>query len=58
MDYHEFLKVHSYVFQGGTFPISKKNNLTVVKKYINEVTISKDELLVVEHSEPFLQEKE
>lgn len=57
MEYHEFLKVHSYVFQG-TFPISKKNNLTVVKKYINEVTISKDELLVVEHSEPFLQEEE
>ena len=57
MEYHEFLKVHSYVFQG-TVPISKKNNLTVVKKYINEVAISKDELLVVEHSEPFLQEKE
>ena len=48
--------VHAHLFQG-TRPTNKMVKVTLVKRYLHKVTISKDGLLVVQHSEPFLPEK-
>ena len=45
-------KVHAHLSKG-TKPSPKKSNQTAVKRYLNEVIISRDGLLVTVHSEPY-----
>ena len=57
MNCPDLRRVHAHLSQG-TRPTNKMVKVTSVKRYLRKVTISKDGLLVVRHSEPFLPEKE
>ena len=57
MDCPDRRRVHAHLSQE-THPNAKKSKQTAVKRYLHEVTISRDGLLVVRSSEPFLLEKE
>ena len=50
-------KVHAHLSKG-TKPSPKRTNLTAVKRYLNDVIISRDGLLVVAHSEPYHPRRE
>ena len=53
MDCPDLRRVHAHLSQG-TRPNAKKSKQTEVKRYLRKVTISRDGLLVVRSSEPFL----
>ena len=57
MDCPDLKRIHAHLSQG-TRPNAKKSKQTEVKRYLCKVTISRDGLLVVRRSEPFLPEKE
>ena len=57
MDCLDLRRVHAHLSQG-TRPNGKKSKQTAVRRYLCKVTISRDGLLVVRSSEPFLLEKE
>ena len=48
----DLTRVHTHLKQG-TRPTSKRTKATTVKRYLQNVLISKDGLLIVNHSEPF-----
>ena len=50
-------RVHAHLSKG-TQPSPKQSNQTAVKRYLNEVIISRDGLLVTVHSEPYLPRRE
>ena len=54
MECQDLSKVYTHL-RNGTRPTSKRTKLTTVKRYLQNVTISsKDGLLIVVHSAPFL----
>ena len=57
MDCPDLGRVHDHLSQRA-LPNAKKSKQTAVKIYLPKVTISRDGLLVVRRSEPFLPEKE
>ena len=57
MNCPDLRRVHVHLSQG-TRPTNQMVKVTLVKRYLRKVTISKDGLLVVQHSQPFLPEKE
>ena len=57
MNCPDLRRVHAHLSKG-TRPTNKMVKVTSVKRYLRKVTISKDGLLVVRHSEPFLPGKE
>ena len=57
MDFPNLRWVHAHLSQGAR-PNAKKSKQTAVKRYLRKVAISRDGLLVVRSSEPFLPEKE
>ena len=57
MECPDLRRVHSYLSQG-TRPTTKKKKMTSVKRYLQIVVISRDEVLVVRHAEPFQPEWE
>ena len=57
MNCPDLRRVHAHLSQG-TRPTNQMVKVTLVKRYLHKVTISKDGLLVVQHSQPFLPEKE
>ena len=50
-------RVHAHLSKG-TKPSAKHSNLTAVKRYLNDLVISRDGLLVVIHSEPYFPRRE
>lgn len=50
-------RVHAHLSKG-TKPSAKHSNLTAVKRYLNDLVISRDGLLVVIHSEPYMPRRE
>ena len=53
----DLCKVHAHLSKG-TRPSPKRTNQTSVKRYLNEVMISKDGLLVIMHTEPYYPKRE
>ena len=52
MECEDLRRVHAYL-SSGSRPTSKKTKMTSVKRYLQNVVIGKDGLLVVRHSAPF-----
>ena len=52
MECDDLRRVHAYL-SSGTRPTSKKTKITTVKRYLQNVSIGKDGLLVVRHTAPF-----
>ena len=50
-------RVHAYL-TNGTRPTAKNNKVGTVKKFLRNVTVAKDGLLVVKQSQPFLPQTE
>ncbi len=57
MECPDLRRVHSHLVNG-TRPSAKKTKVNVVKKFLRNVTVAKDGLLVVKQSQPFLPESE
>ena len=57
LDYPDLRRVYSHLKQG-TCPSKKLTNMKDVKRYLNVVSISRDDLLVVKRDEPFAASRE
>ena len=57
MDCHDLRRVHSHL-SNGSRPTSKNTKVGVVKKFLRNVKIARDGLLVVKQAQPFLPESE
>lgn len=56
-DCHDLRRVHAHL-SNGTRPTSKNTKVGVVKKFLRNVKIARDGLLVVKQAQPFLPESE
>ena len=57
MECQDLRRVHAHL-TNGTRPTAKNNKVGVVKKFLRNVTVAKDGLLVVKQSQPFLPQTE
>ena len=57
MECQDLRKVHA-LLSNGTRPTNKNNKVGVVKKFLRNVTVARDGLLVVKQSQPFLPQSE
>ena len=57
MECHDLRRVHSHL-SNGTRPTSKNTKVGVVKKFLRNVKIARDGLLIVKQAQPFLPESE
>ena len=57
MECQDLRKVHAHL-SNGTRPTNKNNKVGVLKKFLRNVTVARDGLLVVKQSQPFLPQSE